>query len=70
MRKTGCSVALRGEPDQSIAELATRPWPEIAGCCFRTEGGLHITDSLGVADMKSLPAIDFTGYNVEAHRHC
>jgi anaerobic magnesium-protoporphyrin IX monomethyl ester cyclase len=70
MRKTGCSVALRGEPDQAIADLAGKPWEEIAGCCFRTEDGLHISPSLGVAEMKSLPAIDFNGYNVEAHRHC
>ena len=70
MRKTGCGVALRGEADHTIAELATRPWQDIAGCCFRTEDGLHISPSLGVAEMKSLPALDFGGYHVAAHRHC
>lgn len=69
MRKTGCGVALRGEPDQTLAELASEPWNEIAGCCFRTDDGFHISPSLGVADMKALPAFDFRNYRVEAHRH-
>lgn len=69
MRKTGCGVALRGEPDQTLAELPGRPWKEIAGCCFRTDDGLHISPSLGTADMTALSAIEFANYNVEAHRH-
>jgi anaerobic magnesium-protoporphyrin IX monomethyl ester cyclase len=69
MRKTGCGVALRGEPDQTLAELAARPWNEIAGCCFRTDEGFHISPSLGVADMKELAPLDFRNYRVEAHRH-
>jgi anaerobic magnesium-protoporphyrin IX monomethyl ester cyclase len=69
MRKTGCGVVLRGEPDQTLAELAARPWNEIAGCCFRTDEGFHITPSLGVADMKELAPLDFRNYRVEAHRH-
>ncbi len=69
IRKTGCAVALRGEPDQTLAELATRPWKEIAGCCFRTDDGVHISSSLAVADMKALPPLCFDDYRVEAHRH-
>ena len=42
LRKTGCDVALRGEPDQTIPELAGKPWDQIAGCCFnREDGGVH-----------------------------
>lgn len=70
IHKTGCSVALRGEADYTIAELATKPWEEIAGCCFHTESGLHISPSLGAADMKPLGALDFSGYSIEAHDHC
>jgi B12-binding domain/radical SAM domain protein of rhizo-twelve system len=70
MRKTGCSVALRGEPDFTIAELASKSWHEIAGCCFRGDDGLHVSPSLGTADMKSLDALDFCDYKLEAHRHC
>jgi anaerobic magnesium-protoporphyrin IX monomethyl ester cyclase len=69
IRKTGCAVALRGEPDQTLAELPVRPWSEIAGCCFRTDSGIHLTASLGVADMSALAPLDFHNYNVEAHRH-
>ena len=69
IRKTGCDVALRGEPDQTLAELASKPWQEIAGCCFKQETGLHISESLAVADMSALGPLDFRNYNVEAHGH-
>ena len=67
--KVECDVAMRGEPDQTLAQLANRPWKEIAGCCFKTEKGFYVSSELGVADMKALPPLDFNNYNVEAHRH-
>jgi anaerobic magnesium-protoporphyrin IX monomethyl ester cyclase len=70
LRKTGCDVALRGEPDQTIPELAAKPWDQITGCSFRKEDGtLHISPELGVTDMKALGPLDFHNYNVEAHWH-
>ena len=69
IRKTGCDVALRGEPDQTLAELASRPWQEIAGCCFKEEDGFHISPASAVADMSALGPLDFRNYNVEAHWH-
>jgi B12-binding domain/radical SAM domain protein of rhizo-twelve system len=69
MQKTGCDVALRGEPDQTIPELASKPWQEIAGCCFRSDQGLHISPESAVTDMRALGALDFHNYNVEAHWH-
>lgn len=68
--KTGCDVALRGEPDQTVAELSSKPWSEIDGCCFKTESGLHISSTSAVADVKLLASLDFRNYNVEAHSHC
>ena len=69
MRKIGCDVAMRGEPDLALAQLADRPWSEIEGCCWRDEQGEHISVSLGVANMKTLGPLDFQNYNVEAHAH-
>src|SRR5262245_7009445 len=69
LRKTGCDVALRGEPDQALAELASRPWQQIAGGCFKTEEGLHISPALAAAEMIALGPLDFRNYNVEAHWH-
>lgn len=69
MRKTRCDVALRGEPDQTIPQLAHKSWREIGGCCFKTEHGMHISGQLGVTDMKALPPLDFRNYHVEAHHH-
>ncbi len=37
LRKLDCDVVLRGEPDQTLGQLATRPWDQIPGCCFRGE---------------------------------
>jgi B12-binding domain/radical SAM domain protein of rhizo-twelve system len=69
LRKTGCDVAFRGEPDQLIHQLADRPWSEITGCCYRQEGREHISATFGVTDMKALGPLDFRDYNVETHHH-
>jgi anaerobic magnesium-protoporphyrin IX monomethyl ester cyclase len=70
IRKTGCDVALRGEPDQILAELASKSWPEIVGCCFRKEDGqVHISPGSAVTDMSALGPLDFKNYNIEAHLH-
>jgi len=69
LRKTGCDVVLRGEPDFTIAELASKPWESIAGCCYMVDGKPRISPDLGVADMKKIGALEFENYNVEAHDH-
>ncbi|HLJ85877.1 MAG TPA: TIGR04295 family B12-binding domain-containing radical SAM protein [Candidatus Angelobacter sp.] len=69
LRKTNCDVALRGEADQTLAQLASRSWSEIAGCCFRTEQGVHISADQGVTDMRMLRPLDFHNYAVENHWH-
>jgi anaerobic magnesium-protoporphyrin IX monomethyl ester cyclase len=68
--KTGCDVALRGEPDQTLVRLACEPWDQIPGyCCRRADGSLQISPELGVADMRALGPLNFNNYNVEAHSH-
>ncbi len=69
MRKTGCDVAMRGEPDQTLAQLADKPWSEISGCCFKSDHGIHVSPSLGATNMAELAPLDFHNYNVEAHWH-
>jgi B12-binding domain/radical SAM domain protein of rhizo-twelve system len=69
LRKTGCEVAMRGEPDQTLSQLASRRWQDIAGCCWRDDEGEHISAELGVTDMRSLGALDFDDYPVELHQH-
>ncbi len=69
MRKTRADIVLRGEPDQAIADLASKPWELIAGCCWRDEGGEHISPTQCAVDMSSLGALDFRDYDVEAHSH-
>jgi anaerobic magnesium-protoporphyrin IX monomethyl ester cyclase len=69
LRKLNCEVAMRGEPDQTLPQLASQAWAEIDGCCWRDESGIHLSPSLGVADMKQLGALSFENYEVEAHGH-
>ncbi len=69
IRKLKCDVALRGEPDETLPQLASRPWAQIDGCCWRDGAGMHMSASLGVTDMKKLEALRFDNYNVEAHEH-
>lgn len=69
LRKTGADVVVKGEPDQAIADLASKPWDSIDGVCWKDAAGEHISASLAVVDMKTLGALDFTNYNVEAHWH-
>jgi B12-binding domain/radical SAM domain protein of rhizo-twelve system len=70
LRKTGCDVVMRGEPDQTLARLATEPWEQVTGACFRrSDGTFHISSQLGVTDMSALGPLDFKNYNVEAHEH-
>src|SRR5207253_4484001 len=69
LRKLNCDVAMRGEPDETLVQLASRPWTEIDGCCWKDEDGEHLSPSFGVADMRSLRTLSFENYNVEAHAH-
>jgi len=70
LEKTGADVGFRGEPDLAIRELASRPWHEITGCCFRKpDGSFHMSADLGVVEMKQLGALDFSNYRVERHWH-
>jgi len=60
---------MRGEPDTTLAGLASRPWSEIAGCCWHDSEGEHFSPTLGAAEMKRLGALDFHNYPVEKHSH-
>jgi anaerobic magnesium-protoporphyrin IX monomethyl ester cyclase len=69
IRKMDVQVGMRGEADVTLPQLASQSWNTIDGCCWRDDQGEHLPASLGVVDMKSLRALDFQNYNVEAHSH-
>ena len=69
LRKLNCDVVFRGEPDEVIPLLPSRPWAQIDGCCWRDENGEHLSPTLAVTDMRQLGALKFGNYNVEAHSH-
>lgn len=68
--KTGADVVLRGEPDQTLPQLADTPWHLIPGCGWRDDSGaFRLTPGLGVTDMRAIPALDYSDYPVELHTH-
>jgi anaerobic magnesium-protoporphyrin IX monomethyl ester cyclase len=70
LEKTGADVVLRGEPDQTLAQLAATPWEMIAGCCWRhNDGSYRSAPGLGVTDMRAIAALDYSTYPVERHSH-
>ncbi|MEO8725273.1 MAG: TIGR04295 family B12-binding domain-containing radical SAM protein [Acidobacteriaceae bacterium] len=70
LRKTGADVVLRGEPDQTISQLAAGKWEDVPGACFRgTDGHIVMNAELGVTDMKALKALDFRNYDLKKHWH-
>ena len=70
LEKTGADIVLRGEPDQTLAQLATLPWEMIAGCCWRDpNGAVRSSPGLGVTDMRALGPLDYTDYPIERHAH-
>jgi B12-binding domain/radical SAM domain protein of rhizo-twelve system len=70
LAKTNAHIVLRGEPDQTLAQLPSVPWEIIPGCYWRDETGeFHMAPGLGVTDMRSLPTIDYSDYPIERHHH-
>jgi anaerobic magnesium-protoporphyrin IX monomethyl ester cyclase len=70
LEKTGADIVLRGEPDQTLPQLATLPWEIIAGCVWRDATGLvHTTPGLGATDMGAVGPLDYSDYPVERHHH-
>ena len=70
LEKTGADIVLRGEPDQTLPDLAIMPWEMVTGCCWRDDGGvIRFGEGLGVTDMKQLPILDYSSYPIELHRH-
>ena len=67
--KTGADVVLRGEPDQTLPQLASAPWETIPGCFWRDGDTFRMGQGLGVTDMRALSAIDYSRYPVERHSH-
>ncbi len=71
LMKTGADVVLRGEPDQTLAQLASMPWEMVAGCCWRDPrtGAFRSSPGLGTVDMQAVPMLDYRDYPVERHSH-
>jgi anaerobic magnesium-protoporphyrin IX monomethyl ester cyclase len=69
LRKTGADVVLRGEPDQTLPELATKDWNHVPGCCWREGERIHMSPGLGNVDMREIGAHSFDSYPLERHLH-
>ena len=70
LEKTGADIVLRGEPDQTLPQLASLPREMIAGCCWLdARGTFRMAQGLGITDMRAVPMLDYSDYPVESHQH-
>lgn len=70
LHKTGADVVLRGEPDQTLPQLASDTWDMIPGCCWHdADGHFHMAPGLGATDMRAVGTLDYSDYPVERHHH-
>jgi B12-binding domain/radical SAM domain protein of rhizo-twelve system len=69
LQKTGADVVMRGEPDQTLPELANKNWRDIPGCCWMGSGEMQMAPGLGVTDMRAVDALDYSGYPIDLHTH-
>jgi anaerobic magnesium-protoporphyrin IX monomethyl ester cyclase len=69
LRKLNCDVAMRGEPDELLPLLASKPWGQVTGACWREDGKTYVSPDLGVTGMKHLGALDFANYPLEKREH-
>jgi anaerobic magnesium-protoporphyrin IX monomethyl ester cyclase len=70
LMKTGAQVVLKGEPDQTLPQLGSVPWEMIPGCCWQDDAGrFRASEGLGVTEMRSVPALDYSDFPVERHTH-
>ena len=70
LEKTGTDIVLRGEPDQTLPQLAALPFEMIAGCCWRDKYGVfRMGTGLGTTEMKAISTLDYSDYPVERHTH-
>lgn len=71
LRKLDCDVLLRGEADQTLAQLANGRWTEIEGCCWRTVEGPRVDTRSAAVALDALPALNFDEYplHLRSHRH-
>ncbi len=67
--KLGCDVVLRGECDVTLAQLASQPWEDIAGCCWRDPTGWRLDPRQAQVAMADLDALDFRDYPLHLRRH-
>jgi len=70
LAKTGAEIVLRGEPDQTLPQLASTPFEMIAGCCWLdVNGTFRSSPGLGQTDMRAISTLDYSDYPVERHHH-
>jgi len=70
MRKLGCDVAIRGECEDAIVELADgRGWQQIVGACWRVRGQMQGGAATRSSQFCDLPAIRWPDTWIAAHGH-
>jgi B12-binding domain/radical SAM domain protein of rhizo-twelve system len=71
LRKLGCDVAVMGEAEEILPQLAADPehWGEVASIARHVDGQLRLQGGLHVCNMEALPALHWPEASVRRHAH-
>jgi anaerobic magnesium-protoporphyrin IX monomethyl ester cyclase len=69
LRKLKADVVVRGECEEAIVELATRPLGTIAGICYRQDGEVVVQGGPRAARFSDLPGLRWDGESIAQHSH-
>ncbi|HLM75081.1 MAG TPA: TIGR04295 family B12-binding domain-containing radical SAM protein [Polyangiaceae bacterium] len=72
LKKLGAHVAVMGECEEVLVELAETPreeWAKLTSIAFPENGSIRVLGGPRAADMKALPALTWDDELIERHRH-
>ncbi len=71
LRKLACDVAVMGEPEEILPQLAQprESWRAIPSIAWMVDGGVQINAGLHASDMATLPALRWPDVTIARHHH-
>ena len=69
LKKLGADIAVMGEPETVLAELAEKGLPDIKSISYKTSSGIKAQAGPRATDMSMLPAVKWPAEYIERHKH-
>ncbi len=69
LKKLGAEIAVMGEPETVLPELAEMPLPEVKSIAYMTPSGMKAQAGPRATDMSMLPALRWPAQYINSHTH-